>query len=126
MLHHMIAGRFDLVRDKYIFDTRPMTADRPYFAAYIIVLEIPYFLTQLAAVSEEWGYLLLWATLIIAAIFGLVLILIPVIWGWRTIFSAQPGKTGTMAYFMCLGFGYIIVEVGLISRWATRPSRPRG
>ena len=124
MLHHMIAGRFDLVRDKYIFDTRPMTADRPYFAAYIKVLEIPYFLNQLDAVSDEWGYLLLWATLIIAVIFGLLLISIPVIWGWRTIFSAQPGKLGTMAYFMCLGVGYIIVEVGLISKFTIALGNP--
>ena len=124
MLHHMIAGRFDLVRNKYVFDTRPMTADRPYFAAYIKVLEIPQFLDQLDAVSDEWGYLLLWATLIIAAIFGLVLVSIPVIWGWRTIFSAQPGKLGTMAYFMCLGVGYIIVEVGLISKFTIALGNP--
>ena len=124
MLHHMIAGRFASVRDKYVFDTRPLTADRPYFAAYIKVLEIPYFLNQLDAVSDEWGYLLLWATLIVAAIFGIILILIPLVWGWRTIFASQPGKLGTMAYFMCLGIGYIIVEVGLISKFTIALGNP--
>ncbi len=124
MLYDMIAGRFDLVRQKYVFDTRPLTDDRPYFAAYIKALEIPFFLGQLDAVSDEWGYLLLWATLVVAAIFGFILILAPVIWGWRTIFSAQPGKLGTMAYFMCLGIGYIIVEVGLIAKFTIALGNP--
>ena len=92
MLHHMIAGRFDLVRAKYVFDTRPLTDDRPYFAAYIKAHEIPEFLNQLDAVSDEWGYLLLWATLVIAALFGAVLMSIPVIWGWRTIFLPATGQ----------------------------------
>ncbi|MDH3233532.1 MAG: hypothetical protein OEQ29_08385 [Alphaproteobacteria bacterium] len=124
MLHHMIAGRFDLVREKYVFDTRPLNDDRPYFAAYIKVHEIPKFLNQLDSVSDEWGYLLLWATLIIAAIFGAVLMLIPVIWGWRTIFSRQRGKGGTILYFLCLGIGYIIVEVGLISKFTLALANP--
>lgn len=124
MLHSMIAGRFDEVERKYVFDTRPLTDDRPYFAAYIKVPDIPHFLDQLDAVSDEWGYLLLWATLVIAAIFGAVLMLIPVAAGWRTIFSRQAGKLGTMAYFMCLGVGYIIVEVGLISKFTQALGNP--
>ncbi|HUT48119.1 MAG TPA: hypothetical protein VM325_02170 [Alphaproteobacteria bacterium] len=124
MLHHMIAGRFDLVREKYVFDTRPLNDDRPYFAAYIKVHEIPKFLNQLDSVSDEWGYLLLWATLVIAAIFGAVLMLVPVIWGWRTIFSRQRGKAGTILYFLCLGIGYIIVEVGLISKFTLALANP--
>ncbi|MEA2939199.1 MAG: hypothetical protein QOC56_2703, partial [Alphaproteobacteria bacterium] len=34
---------------------------------------------------------------------------------WRTIFSHNPGKFRTIVYFACLGAGYIMVEVGLIS-----------
>ena len=37
------------------------------------------------------------------------------IFGWRTIFSHNPGKFRTIIYFACLGAGYIMVEVGLIS-----------
>ena len=39
----------------------------------------------------------------------------PLIFGWRTIFSRNPGKFRTIIYFACLGAGYIMVEVGLIS-----------
>jgi hypothetical protein len=65
--------------------------------------------------QDEWGYLLLWVTLAIACIASLSLILIPVIFGWRTIFCHSPGKLRTIIYFACLGVGYIMVEVGLIS-----------
>ena len=43
--------------------------------------------------------------------------LFPLVFGWRTIFSRYPGKFGTMIYFLCLGAGYIIVEVGMISHF---------
>ena len=46
MLSHMLAGEFDAVQRNYVFDTRPLTDNRPYFAAYIKALEIPHFLDQ--------------------------------------------------------------------------------
>ena len=124
MLGHMLAGEFDAVQRNYVFDTRPLTDNRPYFAAYIKALEIPHFLDQLEAVSDEWGYLLLWATLVIATIFGVFLMTIPVVAGWRTIFSRQPGKTGIFVYFFCLGAGYITIEVGLIGKFLVALSNP--
>ena len=124
MLGHMLAGEFDEVQRNYVFDTRPLTDNRPYFAAYIKAPDIPHFLDQLEAVSDEWGYLLLWATLIIAAIFGFFLMMIPVIAGWRTIFSRQPGKIGIFVYFFCLGTGYIVIEVGLIGKFLVALSNP--
>jgi hypothetical protein len=68
-------------------------------------------------VQDEWGYLLLWATLGIATVFAALLVLFPLVSGWRTIFSRYPGKFGTMIYFLCLGLGYIITEVGMISHF---------
>ena len=124
MLDRMLDGRFDEVQRNYVFDTRPLTDNRPYFAAYIKPFEIPHFLDQLEAVSDEWGYLLLWATLIIAAIFGFFLMMIPVAAGWRTIFSRQPGKIGIFVYFFCLGTGYITIEVGLIGKFLVALSNP--
>ena len=45
------------------------------------------------------------------------LVLIPLVFGWRTIFSRNPGKSRTIVYFACLGAGYIMVEVGLIAHF---------
>jgi len=115
--HYLVNGGWQKVADEYVFDTRPLTNHQPYFAAYIKVKDLLKFTDRLDTVQDEWGYLLLWATLGIATVFALTLVLFPVIFGWRTIFSRYPGKAGTMLYFLCLGLGYIIIEVGMISHF---------
>ena len=102
---------------RYLFDVRPLTNDRPFFAAYVFPKDLPRIADRLELFQDEWGYLLLWATLSIACVSGLVLIAIPVVFGWRTAFSHYPGKSQTIVYFACLGFGYITVEVGLIAQF---------
>ncbi|OYT90451.1 MAG: hypothetical protein CFE43_18195 [Burkholderiales bacterium PBB3] len=102
---------------RYLFDVRPLTNDRPFFAAYVFPKDLPEIADRLELFQDEWGYLLLWATLAIACLSGLVLIAIPVVFGWRTAFGRYPGKAQTIVYFACLGFGYITVEVGLIAQF---------
>ena len=79
--------------------------------------DLPRVTDRLELLQDEWGYLLLWATLAIACAAALSLVAIPLIFGWRTIFSRNPGKLRTIVYFACLGAGYIMVEVGLISEF---------
>ena len=122
--HYLVNGGWQKVADQYVFDTRILTNHQPYFAAYIKVQDLLKFTDRLELVQDEWGYLLLWATLGIATLFALTLVLFPVIFGWRTIFSRYPGKAGTMLYFLCLGLGYIIVEVGMISHFVLALSNP--
>jgi hypothetical protein len=122
--HYLVNGGWQKVADEYVFDTRILTNHQPYFAAYIKVKDLLKFTDRLELVQDEWGYLLLWATLAIAAVFALTLVLFPVVFGWRTIFSRYPGKAGTMLYFLCLGLGYIIVEVGMISHFVLALSNP--
>jgi SAM-dependent methyltransferase len=115
--HSLIDGTFGDIAKRYVFDARPLTNDRPYFAAYIKPLDLPRILDRLELVQDEWGYLLLWATLGVATLCASTLIVLPVIFGWRTVFSATPGKLRTILYFACLGAGYIMVEVGLIAEF---------
>jgi SAM-dependent methyltransferase len=115
--YYLVNGGWQKVADDYVFDTRVLTNHQPYFAAYIKVKDLLKFTDRLELVQDEWGYLLLWATLGIAALFAFTLVLFPLIFGWRTIFSRYPGKFGTMVYFLCLGLGYIIVEVGMIAHF---------
>ncbi len=122
--HFLVDGGWQKVADQYVFDTRILTNHQPYFAAYIKVQDLLKFTDRLELVQDEWGYLLLWATLGIASIFAFTLVLFPVVFGWRTIFSHYPGKAGTMVYFLCLGLGYIIVEVGMISHFVLALSNP--
>ena len=113
--HSLVHGGWDEIADQYVFDTRMLTNKRPYFAAYVKPGDLPHVTDRLELLQDEWGYLLLWATLAIACIAALSLVLIPLVFGWRTIFSHNPGKFRTIVYFACLGAGYIMVEVGLIS-----------
>jgi hypothetical protein len=102
---------------RYVFDVRPLTNSRPYFAAYVHPRDLPRTIDRLELFQDEWGYLLLWATLGIACAAGAVVMAIPVVFGWRKAFKQCPGKTGTIVFFACLGFGYITVEVGLIAQF---------
>jgi hypothetical protein len=115
--HALIFGGWEDVAQRYVFDLHPLTNDRPYFAAYEKPSDLPKITDRLELFQDDWGYLLLWATLGVAAAVSLVLILLPVLLGWRAIFQHNPGKLGTIVYFACLGLGYIMVEVGLIAKF---------
>jgi spermidine synthase len=122
--HDLVHGGWPEVAAKYVFDTRELTNDRPYFAAYVRPGDLPKTLDRLDIFQDEWGYLLVWATLMVACIAAASLVLIPMVQGWRLVFSGYRGKAGTILYFACLGLGYIMVEVGLISRFTLALANP--
>ena len=115
--HHLVHGGWDELAQRYVFDTRLLTNDRPYFAAYVKPADLVRVSDRLELLQDEWGFLLVWATLAIACVAALSLVLLPLAFGWRTVFSRNPGKFRTIIYFACLGAGYIMVEVGLISKF---------
>jgi len=115
--HALVSGQWSDIASRYVFNTRPLTNDAPYFAAYVKTKDLPRVLDRLELLQDEWGYLLIWATLGVACLTATALLAIPVVWGWRTIFSRSPGKALTVLYFACLGAGYIMVEVGLIAHF---------
>ena len=122
--HALVAGHWPEIAQRYVFDTRALTNDAPYFAAYVKTADLPRVLDRLELLQDEWGYLLIWATLGVACLTATVLLAIPLIWGWRTIFSRSRGKALTVVYFACLGAGYIMVEVGLIAHFVMALGNP--
>jgi hypothetical protein len=125
--HTLVNGGWADVAKRYVFDTRKLTNDAPYFAAYVKTKDLPKVLfdpDRLEPLQDEWGYLLIWATLAIACATAAVLLVIPVIWGWRSIFSKTPGTALSVVYFACLGAGYIMVEVGLIAHFVMALGNP--
>jgi spermidine synthase len=115
--HALVAGQWPEIAARYVFDSRPLTNDAPYFAAYVKTADLPRVLDRLELLQDEWGYLLIWATLGVACLTATVLLAIPLISGWGAIFSRSRGKALTVVYFACLGAGYIMVEVGLIAHF---------
>ena len=115
------------IADRYVFNIQKLTNDHPYFTGYVKTKDLPAILSdpeRLEPLQDEWGYLLIWATLGIACVTAAVLMAIPVLFGWRTIFSKTPGKARTLLYFGCLGAGYIMVEVGLIAHFVMALGNP--
>ena len=115
--HNLIAGSYGAIADAYVFDSRPLTNSRPYFAAYVKLADLAKTTDRLDIFQDEWGYLLVWATLGVAIAAATILVMFPLVFGWRTIFSSVPGKFLSIVYFACLGLGYIMVEVGLIANF---------
>ncbi len=113
----LISGDLQKVEAGYVFSDEPLTDERPYFAGYLKIPDIPKFLDKLEAISDEWGYLLLWATLFLSLILGFILMLLPMVFGWQVFFQRHRGKLGVIVYFLCLGVGYIFVEIAMISKY---------
>ncbi len=114
--HSLIDGGWRDMAGAYVFDIGALSNDRPYFAAYVRPGDLPRTLGRLDLFQDDWGYLVLWATLAIAGVAAAWLVILPVLLRWRFVFARYPGKLGSIVYFACLGLGYIMVEVGLIGR----------
>ncbi len=71
-----------------------------------------------AAMPDALSQALAWAILAIASIAALSLVVLPLVYGWRTILGRSPGKLRSIGYFACLGAGYVMVEVGLIAKFS--------
>lgn len=112
-----VDGTWPAIARDYVFDAHSLTNARPYFAAYLRAGDLPRVLDRLDTLQDEWGYLLVWATLALACVAAASLVALPVLLGWRAAFAAQPGKLAAVVYFACLGLGYIVVEVGLIAQF---------
>lgn len=117
--HSLARGKGTDATLAYVFDTRPLSDDRPYFAGYVRPADLPKTLDRLEIMQDDWGYLLLWATLGIAILTAGLLILLPVLLGRHRGRDHVGQRFSTLVFFGCLGLGYISVEVGLIS-WFTR------
>ena len=115
-LDSIFSGRAKSFYATYPFSVRPATDDRPYYTAYVKPAEIPAVAANIRELSEEWGYLLLVATLGLSAIFGLLIVLVPMIGRRKELFARRKGTIRVIVYYACLGLGYMMIEIFLIQR----------
>ncbi len=122
------ARREEFFRD-YAFFLRPATDDRPYFFHFFRWRALPMMLSTVGLAwipFVEWGYLILVATLIQAALLGGLFIVLPLVLLRRRAPPAEamparpPSGWGArllvLVYFLALGIGYLFVEMALIQR----------
>jgi spermidine synthase len=110
-----LAGRQEELYSRYLFDIRPTTDDRPYYTVYMKPSTVKLFLDKLTYISEDWSYLLSWATLLQALGFGVVIALIP-LFGRKKIGEGPKRVSGVILYYACLGAAYMLVEIYLIQK----------
>jgi hypothetical protein len=115
------ARRADFLRD-YPFNLQPATDDRPYFSHFFRWRALPLLLQTYGRQwlpFLEWGYLILIATLVQAAILSLLLILAPLLFRRRAQEEAgsQVSRLPILAYFLAIGLGYLFIEIVLIQKF---------
>ena len=104
---------------RYKFDLTPATDDRPYFFNFFRWRALPELLalrTQGAAPLIEWGTLIVFATLVQAAVLGAVLIVAPLGALPRGRTPGRP-RLRIALYFLCLGLGFLFIEIAFILRF---------
>jgi spermidine synthase len=113
--------RDEFLRD-YKFDIAPTTDDRPYFFDFFKWRALPEFLQRRAlggAALLDWGYLVLAATLVQAAVLALLLILAPLLWfgADRREPVAALARWRVVVYFLAIGLAFLFIEIASIQRF---------
>lgn len=103
--------------DRYKFEVRPATDDRPFFFHFFkwrALSELLGLRGRAGIPLVEWGYLVMVATVAQAVVAGAVLILLPL----RLVRgrSRRPGSSRVLAYFAALGLAFLLLEIASIQR----------
>ena len=118
--------RADFV-ERYKFNLRPATDDRPYFFHFFRWDALPEILAlrNRGGLSLlEWGYPVVIATLGQAIVFGFVLTLLP-LWLFLRRESGTRSKVGLPAvYFTALGLAFMFMEIAFIQKFILFLSHP--
>jgi spermidine synthase len=111
--------------ERYKFYIAPANDNRPYYFHFFKWATLPEVIALRktgGAALIEWGYLILVATLLQAALAGLVLILLPL---WRVGRNWPAGTVPRMgSYFLLLGFAFLFVEMAFIQKFILFLSHP--
>jgi hypothetical protein len=106
--------------DDYKFNIHPATDNRPYFSQFLKWKTLP----EILALRNrggmpllEWGYLILVATLALAVLTCLLLVLLPLWLHRRTEPSADGLQWRFPAYFAAIGTAFMFVEIAFIQKF---------
>ena len=104
----------------YTFDITPVTDNRPFFFYTVQPRELWNFVRSASHNIEDYkvnqAVPLLFGLLGISVVATLLILLLPpVVLGTRL--PRQPGVRGFLFYFLLIGAGYILIEVGLIQKF---------
>ena len=103
---------------EWLYRISPPTDDSPYFFDFFAWRSLDRFIETY---RDQWlqrlefGYVVLVITFLSAAVFALLFILIP-LFRLRTTKGMKPARLPTGLYFLCLGFGFMFIEMVSIQK----------
>lgn len=113
-------GDWIAFRRGYPFVVEPATDDRPYFSHFLELRTLPRLLDLTGRgwlPFAEWGYLVLLATLVQAAVISALLVLLPAgLAGPRRALAGGRWRW-IVPYFTAIGLGYLFIEMALIQKF---------
>lgn len=105
--------------ERYKFNVRPATDERPYFSHSFRWRALPEFLRMRARGGLpllEWGYLVLVAGLAQALIASIALILLPLLFVRRRVSPAREPAWRLIVYFGAIGLAFLFIEIAFMQR----------
>jgi hypothetical protein len=123
LLDRILSADRQEIYDRYLFNLRPATDNRPFFSQFLRWETLPHLAAlvgQRALPAMELGSLVLFVTFFLLTSAAVILILLP-LWrlGWRG--RHRPSVVG---YFGSLGLGYMLVEIALIHQFVLYLGHP--
>ncbi|MEJ2466358.1 MAG: SAM-dependent methyltransferase [Candidatus Thiodiazotropha sp.] len=118
----MATGDIEAFFDRYKFNIRPASDDRPYFHHFFkwsVFLEALQLRGQGGMPLIEWGYVILLVTLAVTLLIGALLILLPL----ALSVTSREAKAGAIdpwrvvLYFFCIGLAFLFIEIAFIQRF---------
>ena len=103
--------------DSNFFNLRPSTADRPSFYSILRLPRLKLILKKIQLIPrEEIGFLVNIAVLVQAVLFGVVILLLPLLQR-RRIRASGISMPRLILYFAGLGLGFLFIEIVLIEKF---------
>jgi hypothetical protein len=107
--------------DSYPFDVRPVSDDHPFFFYTVQPRDIWHFLTSASKESADYkinkAVPLLFGLLLISLLATLLILILPPILLGRNVIPRDDGAVRSLLYFLCIGAGYILIQVALIQKF---------
>lgn len=118
----LLGAERDSFMHQYKFNLQPASDDRPYFHQFFkwsSFGELFRLRNQGGMPLLEWGYLILLATLVIACVCSLLLILFP-IWLYQrkqSLASSRIRGAQVVYYFFAIGLAFLFIEIAFIQKF---------
>ena len=109
-------GRLAFI-ERYSFNIAPATDDRPFFFDFFRWRSLPEIIAMQArggVVLFDWGYIIIFVTLLQAVALSAILILLPM---WRRRVAGGPWRWPLVVYFFSIGLAFLFVEIASIHRF---------